>query len=391
MKRNMIWEQLRCSCSLFLLVRFMGLFRGTRTAYNHGMEVGRVRRMSIVMSAIVGSLVFIPLVPVVSKSAVTGTVVQTIQSDLTAQDTSFTVPLDLNQTTSLVGQVLTKDAYIDQLRSNISYLSNGTSTVVHVDWLQSAAQSAALNNEVKRVEGSILKPGMSALDKEYQIHHYLVTHVKYDTTYQKYTPFDAMQGSAVCQGIATLAYQMLTRAGIPTKLVSGTADGQAHLWDEVDIEGKWYQLDVTWDDPIGRPNGEVSYLYYNLTTSQMAATHHWNHAGLPLANTDFVSQMTSNPQFVHDAVTHVLLRQPDILSEESPKVDANTLQTALQNGINQRKSSILLQYHGTMTEAQSALNALADHSLRGFTSLSYTLSGDRNPGYETISVSVQYT
>lgn len=58
----------------------------------------------------------------------------------------------------------------------------------------------------------------------------------------------------VCEGYARAFKVLCDKAGIPCVLVSGNADNgsgtpEAHMWNYVQIDGKWYAVDVTWNDP----------------------------------------------------------------------------------------------------------------------------------------------
>jgi len=60
-----------------------------------------------------------------------------------------------------------------------------------------------------------------------------------------------LSGRAVCEGY-TKAFQLLCdRAGIPCVSVFGIADGENHSWNYVELNGNWYLVDATWDDPVG--------------------------------------------------------------------------------------------------------------------------------------------
>ena len=66
-----------------------------------------------------------------------------------------------------------------------------------------------------------------------------------------------------------------------------------HGWNKVKVDGNWYNLDVTWDDPVPDKKGHISYGYFLVSDSQLAKTHSWNDAGLPKA-TDTRYQFISN-------------------------------------------------------------------------------------------------
>ena len=84
---------------------------------------------------------------------------------------------------------------------------------------------------------------------------------------------------------------MLNQAGIQTKIIEGTAGGQAHAWNLVNLDGAWYHFDATWDDPLPDVIGRVTYNYYNLTDAQIKSNHSWIKT-YPLATTDFSNTLS---------------------------------------------------------------------------------------------------
>lgn len=114
---------------------------------------------------------------------------------------------------------------------------------------------------------SLVDDSMSDLEKALVLHDYLVLHVAYNwevATRQPapgktvYTAYGALvEGDAVCQGYA-LAYKLLMdRCGIPCEIVSSEA--MNHAWNAVQIDGQWYHMDATWDDPTPDLAGSCSY------------------------------------------------------------------------------------------------------------------------------------
>lgn len=51
----------------------------------------------------------------------------------------------------------------------------------------------------------------------------------------------------------------------------------------VNIDGKWYHVDLTWDDPISSRD-VLRYDYYNLTDNQMSKDHNWDNSKYPSTN-----------------------------------------------------------------------------------------------------------
>lgn len=58
-----------------------------------------------------------------------------------------------------------------------------------------------------------------------------------------------------------LTYQLLNAADIRNALVIGIAtiaySSGSHAWNEVNLRGKWYHLDTTWDEPVPDVPGRV--------------------------------------------------------------------------------------------------------------------------------------
>ncbi len=78
-----------------------------------------------------------------------------------------------------------------------------------------------------------------------------------------------VNGKAQCEGYAMAMMYLCQSVGIPSVFVAGMGGDEKHGWNKVEIDGKWYQLDATWDD-----NGEsTEYGYFCVSDKQMAANH----------------------------------------------------------------------------------------------------------------------
>lgn len=90
------------------------------------------------------------------------------------------------------------------------------------------------------------------------IYDYITSHVSYDNEglaaiydssqsgkdYLIFTAYGAeVNGRAVCQGYAALFYALCKKAGLPVRIVTSTN----HAWNIVKLNGKWYNVDATWD------------------------------------------------------------------------------------------------------------------------------------------------
>lgn len=122
---------------------------------------------------------------------------------------------------------------------------------------------------------------------EYEKEIALFAYIQKNTVYDKTTANCAnaigtfMEGRAKCAGYAQGAMLGLRCMGINSASVTGFTfedDGSladiGHEWLYVQIEGKWYQCDPTWDDPDGGyifGDGALLYMpYTNVTDAMMA-------------------------------------------------------------------------------------------------------------------------
>lgn len=161
-------------------------------------------------------------------------------------------------------------------------------------------KESELQNKVSEIVDKVTDPGMKDYEKELALHDYVVNNADYDQSVDipddSYTAYGIlMKGTGVCQGYADAMNRLLTAAGIECKMVIGKAnDGNGwidHAWNIVKIQGKYYQLDSTWDDPVMNDGSHLlSHAYFNITDAQIARNHIWNRTEYPQCNSIFENQ-----------------------------------------------------------------------------------------------------
>lgn len=126
------------------------------------------------------------------------------------------------------------------------------------------------NNETKQVVDKcaaiykeIIKDGMSDKEKVTAIHDYLIYHADYtangdltQATQRNGTVAGlVLDGSAVCEGYASSFYLLAKAAGLNCECITGDSlpktNDFGHAWNRVEVDGTWYYVDCTWDDPTG--------------------------------------------------------------------------------------------------------------------------------------------
>ena len=132
-----------------------------------------------------------------------------------------------------------------------------------------------------------IKPGMTDYDKEVAVHDYIVNNCTYDksnlddmTIYSSYGVL--VNRKAVCEGYARTTALLLKLSGVEVELISGDAKGDmsggsdmGHMWNQVCIDGVWYQYDATWDDPSG-DSDVIAHLYLNVSDQILSLDHEWD-------------------------------------------------------------------------------------------------------------------
>lgn len=91
------------------------------------------------------------------------------------------------------------------------------------------------------------------------IHDYLVNNIEYDSKYNaigSYSIYGALiEKKCVCEGYAKAFKYIANAAGFECELMQGkatnsTGETENHAWNCIKLNGLWYQVDSTWDDPI---------------------------------------------------------------------------------------------------------------------------------------------
>jgi len=165
-----------------------------------------------------------------------------------------------------------------------------------------SGKNRSIYDACEHVINKLITNSMTDYEKELAIHDWIIDWANYDTEVASNSP-DAspdpdndnpygllINKKAVCKGY-TLTFQLfMDLVGVECITVNGTSNnGQSeHAWNMVRIDGEWYCVDVTWNDPTD-PNGgykddSVSHKYFNVTSQFMWDTNHqWDRSTVPEA------------------------------------------------------------------------------------------------------------
>ena len=144
-------------------------------------------------------------------------------------------------------------------------------------------KQAELNKKTQNIIDEVEKNAKTPYQKVLYLHDLLINNITYShgrdeggkTVYDDmaYTVYGALVNrDAVCEGYAKAMSYLCKKMGIECILVTGVSKDQGHMWNLVELEGKWYHIDVTWDDAekiIEYP----LHAYFCLTDEQIKADH----------------------------------------------------------------------------------------------------------------------
>ena len=126
-----------------------------------------------------------------------------------------------------------------------------------------------INKYINDFINTNLNLSMNNLDKIKAFHNHIVNKTKYDqdNTFESYTAYNLLtSGISICGGYSDIMAIYLNALGIKNYKITS----KNHIWNLVELDGKWYHLDATWDDPIASDGKQ--YLIHNffmITTDEL--------------------------------------------------------------------------------------------------------------------------
>ncbi len=140
--------------------------------------------------------------------------------------------------------------------------------------------------KVNSIVSTLITADMSDYSRAKVLHDWLIYNANYDTTYTYYDASGVLlHGRGVCESYGRAYMMLCTAAGLECMYVSGFAgDGPdpdtwgSHGWNLVKLNGSWYHIDCTWDDPVDSAGngGYECHTYFCVDDETMAKDHRWN-------------------------------------------------------------------------------------------------------------------
>ena len=129
-----------------------------------------------------------------------------------------------------------------------------------------------------------LLAGISVSNSDYEKAKYvfeiLIQNVDYDASMENNQNIISvfLSRATVCQGYACATQYLLNKLGVPSTIVTGTAEGESHAWNLVRLDGNYYYMDTTWGnsrylDDSSQIEKYVNYSYLAVTSEEISRTH----------------------------------------------------------------------------------------------------------------------
>ena len=152
-------------------------------------------------------------------------------------------------------------------------------------------------NEAKQIVSSIVTSKMTPYQREKAIHDYIVKTYEYDRSVvygsqaDNYGPAYMISGllknkKGCCEAYSAAFQMFCILAGLDVRTVNGCigqpkqyVNGKAvntHAWNIIKLDGEYYHIDVTSDDPVPDVPGRIEYDFFNLSDSELAKTHYYD-------------------------------------------------------------------------------------------------------------------
>lgn len=173
--------------------------------------------------------------------------------------------------------------YIEDINITVEkgYFPDGHNVRVHMqfNYKFSKEEVDAFYQEMRDIAQKLKKD--SDFESVKAAYDYIINRVDYDYDYNNYLDYEGFRdGVMVCSGYSMALFHLLADMNIPVRIVNGYCTEEeksvtAHAWNVVKIDGKWYNIDATWDDP--GEEKDIQYQYF-LKSDADFGNHYRNNA-----------------------------------------------------------------------------------------------------------------
>ncbi|MBQ5398009.1 MAG: hypothetical protein IIU14_01075 [Ruminococcus sp.] len=184
--------------------------------------------------------------------------------------------------------------YVDA--SFINYNYNNLTDLVETIRPRYICELGSIPSMVKKFNKAVdsfldgVSASWSGLQKALVLHDRIAVNCEYkEKNKLSFTAYGALvSGQAICEGYSRAYSLLLSKVGVNSKIINN--DVKHHCWNAVEIEGRFYHIDVTSDDPKPDTCGYVRHKFFLCTDSKLLNASSGNYTG-------FMSDVTFSDAF----------------------------------------------------------------------------------------------
>lgn len=242
-------------------------------------------------------------------------IIQSIVQSMMLYEDKLTIDIKNCKTRDIEGDIETAYEIMEKLPgyftniSGSSYYEKNGHLYLEFDYYITKSERDRAVISAKGLAKTMFSSKMTDYERELKIHDYIVDqtsyHIEGSQSFNMVGVFN--DHKAVCGGYAEAFNYLATLAGLDSRIVigEGISEGETigHAWNAVEIQGQWYQVDPTWDDPV-MPEEEQrkSYIYLNITDDEMDIDHNWERRAYPAATATAYNYYAINQKTVEGVI-----------------------------------------------------------------------------------------
>lgn len=201
-----------------------------------------------------------------------------LASEFAKRHTEITVPDEYNIDSSRFGEIYRyyMGSFLQNEHPELFYAGGGirynigTIRTIEVSYTMTDAEiseaETAISAELEKIKG-LISNDMTNVEKVLLVHDYIAANYEYDTdlftnpgSESRRLDTMVMRKKGVCQGYANLFKYVMDNIGI--ECVNVPSNECKHVWNKVKLDGEWYNIDVTSDDPLMDLASSISHEYF---------------------------------------------------------------------------------------------------------------------------------
>ncbi|MBR5156542.1 MAG: hypothetical protein IKW59_02120 [Clostridia bacterium] len=150
-------------------------------------------------------------------------------------------------------QILYKNPLLYYVENGFRYAYYSDGKIAYIVPSYTETNKTVINNTIAEIEKATdevlwhIHGNMSDFDKIMTVHDYMTLNYEYDQSLKNHSITIMTTKTGVCESYARAFYHVMKKLGINCGYV--TSVPMKHAWNIIELDGKWYHIDLTWDDP----------------------------------------------------------------------------------------------------------------------------------------------